>query len=341
MSNENESKNAAASQEGIPTFVGQVQANPDTIPSPCSVPLPTTITREMQNHRHMVCHQLEAKHVAPSDQERFVSEFFVFEPNASEQAAMDRICTYFGIAPDNKPRRLPHDSPQVNDDYIRAVIRNGLQYGYILDHDIRGLIAEQIVPLGEAGLASSRSFINIVQCLMKFAIPIRVNSVDSDGNVKRYIAQRKPEGFVDFVELHNNETTAEVGESDQPQTSNSCTSESQAQKKVNHTSPVSGEPSDEKVDEDDGHGSNPSETLQSDDLGDQDTEPTSCGSQTRSDTIVELDYDEHDRMTLALCKAVEQSILAKQRVQKQLNQALLKIDQCLAKKIGEMKDQIE
>ncbi|KAF5634597.1 hypothetical protein F52700_5790 [Fusarium sp. NRRL 52700] len=354
MANKNESsKNAAASQEGIPTFVEQDQATPDTIPSPCPVPSLETITRVMQNHRQMVYHQLKAKCITPEDQERFVSDFFVFEPNASERAAVERIGNYFGVAPANIPRRLFHGSPQADDDYIRAVIRNGLLYGYIPDHDIRGLIAEQIVPLGEAGLASSPAFLNIAQCLIKFAIPLRVNSVDADGNMVRYIARMKPEGYVGFdklddtYEITEREVEAEVGESHQPQTSNSeGTSESQAQKNVERVSPVGGEPSREPVDEGDGHvspvgfepsgetiedddhGSNASETLQLDDLGDQDTEPTFCGSETRSDSIVKRDLDAHDHVVLALCKAVEHSILGPKRAQKKLNQTLLRMEQC-------------
>ncbi|RBA09857.1 hypothetical protein FPRO05_05793 [Fusarium proliferatum] len=120
-----------------------------------------------------------------------------------------------------------------------------------------------------------------------------------------------------------------------------------------HRSPVGGEPSDETADEDDGQGSHASEPPQLDDLNDQDTDPTSCGSENRSDTNGELDFAAYEQTTLALYEAaVQRSSLVRQRSRNQQQLAALKITQCneldqlvtdlksLAKQIREKMDQM-
>ncbi|RKL47184.1 hypothetical protein BFJ72_g2175 [Fusarium proliferatum] len=120
-----------------------------------------------------------------------------------------------------------------------------------------------------------------------------------------------------------------------------------------HRSPVGGEPSDETADEDDGQGSHAPETPQLDDLNDQDTDPTSCGSENRSDTKGELDFAAYEQTTLALYEAaVQRSSLVRQRSRNLQQLATLKITQCneldqlvtdlksLAKQIREKMDQM-
>ncbi|KAG5762434.1 hypothetical protein H9Q69_010695 [Fusarium xylarioides] len=191
----------------------------------------------------------------------------------------------------------------------------------------------------------------------------------------RIVAQVTTDGLVDFTELNNKSVEgaieAEVAEQKTilhtylQQVLKSCDtnySPYQAQKEVDQSpdekpddgdddrSPVSGEPPEENGDEGDGHISpmsgEPSEMVDeddghgSDDLDDQNTAPTSCGSETD-----ESDYDEYGRMALALCKAtVEQSHHVKQ-----LQRTLLKISQCdkmadlksLEKQMRETEDQMD
>ncbi|KAF5243030.1 hypothetical protein FANTH_8435 [Fusarium anthophilum] len=363
MANNGESsKNAAASpQKG--TLVEQVQATLDTDSQPWPTPSPPTISLAMQNHRRMVYHQLEAKLITPEDQERCLTEFYVTTSDDEEQAALKRICDFFGRAHSNRPRHVSCASKK-DDDNIRVSIRKGLESGRITDHDLRQFITERVVPLKDLGLTSCRALIRINEYLFhECKLPFRWTILSPDGSdpgpsATRIMTQVDADGLVDFEQLSSVKPVeggaeADVAESHQPQnaypevpkTLSTVDSPDQAQKTVDHISPVKEKPDggdgyvspavaepSEPVDEDDGHGS---ENLT------QNEEPTSCGSQTRSDTIVESDCDAHNRMTLALCKAVEQSVLAKQRIQMQLNQALLMIDQRLAKQIGEEKDQIE
>ncbi|KAF4436328.1 hypothetical protein FACUT_6492 [Fusarium acutatum] len=355
----------AVDEAGSSTLIEQAQTTLDMATQPWPTPSPPKITVAMQNHRRMVCHQLEAQLIPPEDQdqERFLSEFFVSAPDAEEQAAMERTCAYFGKDPDYRPRHVFYVSTQEdNDDYIRILIRKGLRSGRISDHDLRQFVTERM-------------------CMVPFFFTILGPDGSDPGPSARHImAQVTTSGLVDFTELKSDKSVdgaveAEVAEPylEVPNSHNTNCSPYQAQKEVGQSpvsgvlskekpdegdddrSPVSGEPSEENGGEGDGHispvGGESSDTLDeddghgSDDLDTQNTEPTSCGSETG-----ESDYDAYGRMTLALCKAaVEQSNLVNQRAQKQLQHTLLEISQCdkmsnlksLAKQMREMEDQMD
>ncbi|KAF5648304.1 hypothetical protein F25303_5028 [Fusarium sp. NRRL 25303] len=291
------SKSAAASSQK------DTQTTLDTVSHSFPTSSPPTITRAMQNHKRMVYRQLKANLVSTEDQERIVSEFFVNAPNASEQAAIARVSAFFGQAPDIRPRYVFHGTirSEDNDDNIRALIRKGLRSERITDHDLREFVTERMVPL----------------CMVPFFYTIvGPDGSDPGPDATRIMAQRDTTGLVDF---------AKVAESDQPQKYlavpkfiHATWGKSHAQKKVGHIppvsgvpsknvdegdghrSPVGGEPSDETADEDYGQGSHASEAPQLDDMNDQITDPTSCGSENRSDTNGELDFAAYEQTTLAL-----------------------------------------
>ncbi|KAF5561151.1 hypothetical protein FPHYL_6339 [Fusarium phyllophilum] len=362
MSNVGESSKNAATSSQKSSLVFRRPANLNTASQVFPTSSPPIITVAMQNHRRMVYHQLQAQHISPEDQEKVLSEWFVRAPDAEEQAAMERTCVFFGKDPESGPRHTYYISSGVNDDYIRFAIRRGLRSGRISRQDLRQFITERMVPFEESGLRSSLALIQIKYYLfLERRIPflftiLGPGGTDPGPRGTRIVAQVTTDGLVDFTELNNKSAEeaveAEVAEQNailhtylQSVLKSYDTNYSpyQAQKEVDQSpdekpddgdddrSPVSGEPS-EMVDEDDGYGS--------DDLDDQNTAPTSCGSETG-----ESDYDEYGRMALALCKAaVEQSHHVEQ-----LQRTLLKISQCdkmadlqsLDKQIRETEDQMD
>ncbi|KAF5642872.1 uncharacterized protein FTJAE_3414 [Fusarium tjaetaba] len=326
MSNASESsKNAATSSQN--GSVLQRPAHPGPASQMWPTPSPPTIPVEMQNHRRMVYHQLQSQLISPEDQEKLLCEWFVREPDAKEQAAVERTRAVFGKDPYSAPYHSYYISGEVNDDYIRFVIRSGLRHGHISQQDLREFITERMVPFEDSGLRFSHVLIRIKSylCLKRripFLFTIRgPGGTDPGPRGSRIVAQVTTDGLVDFTELISRifvEGTVEAEEAEPQNTSlqevlkSHYTSYSLHRKEVDQ-SPASGEPSEENggergvrtspmvdsssgaVDEDDSDGS--------DDCDDQTTAPTSCGSETS-----ESDYQERRRITGELYKAVvEQS----------------------------------
>ncbi|CVL01990.1 uncharacterized protein FMAN_08113 [Fusarium mangiferae] len=256
-----------------------------------------------------------------------------------------------------------------NDDNIRALIRKGLRSERITDHDLREFVTERMVPLGDAGLTSSLAHIRIQKYLFECMVPFFYTIVGPDGSdpgpdATRIMAQRDTTGLVAFAKVAESNQPQKY--LTVPKFIHATCGKSHAQKKAGHIPPVSGvppeekpdegehdkspmsgepsktvdegdgyrspvgsEPSDETADEDDGQGSHASEAPQLDDMNDQNTDPTSCGSENRSDTNGELDFAAYEQTTLALYEAaVQRSSLVRQRSRNQQQLAALKITQC-------------
>ncbi|KAF5571735.1 hypothetical protein FPCIR_14407, partial [Fusarium pseudocircinatum] len=206
MSNTYESsKNAAASSQN--GSVLQRPANLETASQLWPTPSRPTITVAMQNHRRMVYHQLQSQLISPDDQEKVLCEWFVRVPNAKEQAAIERTRAFFGTDPHSGPRNPYYISGEVNDDYIRFVVRSGLRRGRISQHDLRQFITERMVPLEESGLRFSPVLIRIKSYLfLQRRIPflftiLGPGGTDPGPTGKRIVAQVTTDGLVDFTEL--------------------------------------------------------------------------------------------------------------------------------------------
>ncbi|KAF5600505.1 hypothetical protein FPANT_2356 [Fusarium pseudoanthophilum] len=298
MSNASESsKNAATSSQN-----GSVLQRP-AHPGPASQMWPTpstpTITVEMQNHRRMVYHQLLSQLISPEDQERLLCEWFVKEPDAKEQAAVERTRAFFGKDPYSAPYHSYYISGEVNDDYIRFVIRSGLRHGHISLQDLREFITERIVPFEDSGLRFSHVLIRIKSylCLKRripFLFTIRgPGGTDPGPRGSRIVAQVTTDGLVDFTELIRGifaKGTVEAEEAEPQNTSlqevlkSHCTNYSLRRKEVDQ-SPVSGEPSEEKPDEGDGDKSPSSDepSEEKPDEGDGDKSPANGEPSEESD----------------------------------------------------------
>ncbi|KAF5693062.1 hypothetical protein FDENT_2322 [Fusarium denticulatum] len=354
------SKNAAASsQKGS---VLQRPANLETASLMWPTPSPPTITVAMQNHRRMVYHQLQSQLISPEDQEKVLCEWFVRVPDAKEQAAIERTRAFFGTDPYTGPRHSYYISSEVNDDYIRFVIRSGLRRGCISQHDLRQFITERMVPFEESGLRFSLALIRIKSYLfLERRIPflftiLGPGGTDPGPTGNRIVAQVTTDRLVDFTELKSGKSVEGTVEAEEAEPRRSPVTGEPSEQKPDESdddkSPVTGESSEENggevgghispmgdeqcetVDEDDDHGS--------DDFDDQNTAPTSCGSETG-----ESDYQERRRIMRELYKAViEQS---KRRARKQLEHMWLKSSLCdkmaylksLAKQMSETEDQMD
>ncbi|KAG9502316.1 hypothetical protein J7337_005143 [Fusarium musae] len=284
MSNASESsKNAAASSQN--GSVLQRPANPGPAsqmwPTPSS---PPTTTVAMQNHRRMVYHQLQSQLISPEDQEKLLCEWFVKVPDAKEQAAVERTRAFFGKDPYSAPYHSYYISGEVNDDYIRFVIRSGLRRGRISQQDLREFITERMVPFEESGLRFSLVLIRIKSylCLERripFLFTIRgTGGTDPGPRGARIVAQVTTDGLVDFTELKSGKSVEGTVEAEEAEPQNTSLQEvlksyytnyslyrkevgqshvnSVLSKEKSHEddgrSPVSGEPSEEKPDEGDG-----------------------------------------------------------------------------------------
>ncbi|KAF5564932.1 hypothetical protein FNAPI_1900 [Fusarium napiforme] len=289
MSNASESsKNAAASSRN--GSVLQRPAHPGPASQMWPTPSPPTITAEMQNHRRMVYHQLLSQLISLEDQERLLCEWFVREPDAKEQAAVERTRAFFGKDPYSAPYHSYYISGEVNDDYIRFVIRSGLRHGHISQQDLREFITERMVPFEDSGLRFSHVLIRIKSylCLKRripFLFTIRgPGGTDPGPRGSRIVAQVTTDGLVDFTELIRGifvKGTVEAEEAEPQNTSlqkvltSHCTNYSLYRKEVVQ-SPVSGEPSEEKHDEGDGDKSPASgEPSEKPDESDGDKSPAS------------------------------------------------------------------
>ncbi|KAF5724393.1 hypothetical protein FMUND_850 [Fusarium mundagurra] len=317
MSNAAESSKNVATSSQKGSLVFQLPAN--LRPASLLWPTPSrpTITVAMQNHRRMVYHQLKAQRISPDDQEKVLSEWFVRAPDANEKAAMERASVFFGKDPFPRPRHTYYISSDVNDDYIRFVIRRGLRSGRISRQDLRQFITDRMVPFEESGLRFSLALIHIKYYLfLERRIPflftiLGPGGTDPGPTGRRIVAQVTTDGLVDFTELNNNkyvegpvEAEVEVAELNahlhahlqqilkshdtncSPQTEvDQSPDEEKPDEGDNDRLSVSSEPSEKNGDEGDSHSS--------DDLNDQSTAPTSCGSETG-----ESDFEEYGRMTL-------------------------------------------
>ncbi|PNP75129.1 hypothetical protein FNYG_11617 [Fusarium nygamai] len=362
MSNTCESsKNAAASsQKGS---VLQRPANPDTASQMWPTPSPPTITVAMQNHRRMVYHQLQSQLISPEDQEKLLCEWFVRVPDAKEQAAIERTRAFFGKDPYSAPHHSYYISNEVNDDYIRFVIRSGLRRGRISQHDLRQFITERMVPFEESGLRFSLVLIRIKSFLfLERRIPFLFTILGPGGSDPgprgiRIVAQVTTDGLVDFTELKSGKsaegTVEEAGDAEQNTylqevLKSHYTNCSPYQKEVdqspvggvlskekphedNGRSPVNGETSEENGGEVGGHispvGDDPSETVDEDDgHGSDDSDDQNTAPTSCGSETGESDYQERRRIIRELYNAVvEQS---KRRTRKQLEHMSLKISLC-------------
>ncbi|KAF5985956.1 hypothetical protein FCOIX_1761 [Fusarium coicis] len=362
MSNASESsKNAAASSQN--GSVLQRPANPGPISQLWPTPSPPTITVEMQNHRRMVYHQLQSQLISPEDQENLLCQWFVKVPDAKEQAAIERTRAFFGNDPYSAPYHSYYISGEVNDDYIRFVIRSGLRHGRISQQDLREFITERMVPFEESGLRFSLVLIRIKSylCLERripFLFTIRgPGGTDPGPRGARIVAQVTTDGLVDFTELKSGKSVERTVEAEEAEPQNTSMQEVLKSYYTNYSlyrkevdqSPASGETPDENggeggvhispmddeaVDEDDSH--------VSDDSNDQTTAPTSCGSETS-----ESDYQERRCIIGELYTAVTEQ--SKRRARKELEHMHLKISLCdkmadlksLAKQMNETEDQMD
>nr|RBQ85170.1 hypothetical protein FVER53263_09262 [Fusarium verticillioides] len=363
MSNASESsKNAAASSQN--GSVLQRPANPGPAsqmwPTPSS---PPTTTVAMQNHRRMVYHQLQSQLISPEDQEKLLCEWFVKVPDAKEQAAIERTRAFFGKDPYSAPYHSYYISGEVNDDYIRFVIRSGLRRGRISQQDLREFITERMVPFEESGLRFSLVLIRIKSylCLERripFLFTIRgPGGTDPGPRGARIVAQVTTDGLVDFTELKSGKSVEGTVEAEEAEPQNTSLQEvlksyytnyslyrkevdqspvsSVLSKEKSHEddgrSPVSGEPSEENGGEGGVHISpmddESSEAVDEDDghVSDDSYNQTTAPTSCGSETG-ESDYQERRRIIGELYKAVAEQ--CKRRARKELEHMCLKISLC-------------